>query len=176
MRRTCWPSPNHSAEDRLAWTQRALALAEGSDDERVAKWPGSLHNNIGWTFHEQGDFERALGHFRHALVWRERQGAIDTIRIACWCIARCLRSLGRVDEALTMQQALLVEYKAEGAQSGYTFEELGECLLLLGREQRGQALVCAGARGACARSLAAGRRTATAGAPAAAGAGRLRLH
>ena len=122
-----------SAEDRLAWTQRALALAEGSGDERVAKWPGSLHNNIGWTFHEQGDFERALGHFRHALVWRERQGAIDTIRIARWCIARCLRSLGRVDEALAMQQALLVEYEAEGAQSGYTFEELGECLLSLGR-------------------------------------------
>ncbi len=122
-----------SAEDRLAWTQRALALAEGSDDGRVAKWPGSLHNNIGWTFHELGDFERALGPFRQALVWRERQGAIDTIRIACWCIARCLRSLWRVDEALAMQQALLVEYEAEGAQSGYTFEELGECLLSLGR-------------------------------------------
>ncbi len=121
------------AEDRLAWTQRALALSEASGDGRVAKWPGSLHNNIGWTFHEQGDFERALGHFRQALVWRERQGAIDTIRIARWCIARCLRSLGRVEEALAMQQALLAEYEAEGAQSGFTCEELGECLLSLGR-------------------------------------------
>ena len=121
------------AEDRLAWTQRALALSEASGDGRVAKWPGSLHNNIGWTFHEQGDFEMALDHFRQALVWRERQGAIDTIRIARWCIARCSRSLGRTEEALAMQQALLAEYEAEGAQSGYTFEELGECLLSLGR-------------------------------------------
>ena len=122
-----------AAEDRLAWTQRALALAEASEDGRVAKWPGSLHNNIGWTFHEQGNYERALGHFRQALVWRERQAASDTIRIARWCIARCLRSLGRVDEALAMQQALLADYEAAGARSGFTFEELGECLLLLAR-------------------------------------------
>ena len=32
-----------------------------------------------------------------------------------------------------MQQVLLAENEAEGAQSGYTFEELGECLLSLGR-------------------------------------------
>lgn len=121
-------------EDRLAWTMRALELAESSDDPRVGKWPGSLHNNIGWTWHEQGDYARALEHFRKALVWRERQGDLATIRIARWCIARCLRSLARPDEALTMQRALLEAYRAEDAPDGYVYEELGECLLLLGRE------------------------------------------
>lgn len=121
-------------EDRLAWTMRSLELAESSDDGRVGKWPGSLHNNIGWTWHEEGDYERALEHFRKAQAWRERQGDVGTIRIARWCIARCLRSLGRVDEALAMQRALLEEYQAEDAPDGYVYEELGECLLLLGRE------------------------------------------
>lgn len=124
------PSP----EARLAWTLRALDLAEASSDLRAKKWPGSLHNNIGWTFHEQGDYERALGHFHKALAWRERQGAGDDIRIARWCIARCLRSLGRAGEALAMQRALLAEFEDEGASDGYVFEELGECLWLLGRE------------------------------------------
>lgn len=120
-------------EDRLAWTMRALELAESSDDPRVGKWPGSLHNNIGWTWHDQGDYARALGHFRKALAWRERQGDLATMRIARWCIARCLRSLGRLDEALAMQRALLAEYQEEDAPDGYVYEELGECLLLLGR-------------------------------------------
>lgn len=120
-------------EERLAWTMRALDLAESSDDARVGKWPGSLHNNIGWTWHEQGDYKRALGHFRKALVWRERQGDLTTMRIARWCIARCLRSLARVEEALAMQRALQEEYQAEDASDGYVYEELGECLLLLGR-------------------------------------------
>ncbi len=122
------------AQDRLAWTMKALKLAESSEDGRVAKWPGSLHNNIGWTWHDQGDCERALQHFRKALVWRERQGETGNIRVARWCIARCLRSLGQVDEALAMQQALLAEYREDDAPDGYVYEELGECLLLLGRE------------------------------------------
>lgn len=124
------PSP----EARLAWTLRALDLAEATSDARAKKWPGSLHNNIGWTFHEQGDYERALGHFHKALAWRERQGAGDDIRIARWCIARCLRSLGRAGEALALQRALLAEFENEDACDGYVYEELGECLLLLGRE------------------------------------------
>ena len=123
-----------AAEDRLAWTMRALELAESSEDARVGKWPGSLHNNIGWTWHDQGDYARALEHFRKALAWRERQGDLATMRIARWCIARCLRSLWRLDEALAMQRALLAEYRAEDAPDGYVYEELGECLLLLGRE------------------------------------------
>jgi tetratricopeptide (TPR) repeat protein len=48
-------------------------------------------------------------------------------------VARCLRSLGRIDEALAIQRALLTEFEAEGSADGYVFEELGECLLALRR-------------------------------------------
>ena len=55
-------------------------------------------------------------------------------RIARWAIARTLRALGEVDEALAMQTALLEENRARSEEDGYVYEELGECLLLLGAE------------------------------------------
>jgi len=45
-----------------------------------------------------------------------------------------LRSLGRVEEALTLQQELLREFEALGEQDGYVYEELAECLAALGRD------------------------------------------
>ncbi|HEU4326885.1 MAG TPA: hypothetical protein VFS21_27340 [Roseiflexaceae bacterium] len=48
-------------------------------------------------------------------------------------MARTLRSLGRVEEALAHQRTLLEEWRAEGGSDGYVDEEIGECLLLLGR-------------------------------------------
>ncbi|MHC4768911.1 MAG: hypothetical protein ACYTEI_09395, partial [Planctomycetota bacterium] len=63
---------------------------------------------------------------------RIRQGKAADIRIARWCVARCLRSLDHVGEALDMQQVLLAEGEAAGEPDGYTHEEVGECLLALG--------------------------------------------
>ena len=124
------PSP----QGQLEWNHKALALAEATDDQRAKKWPGSLHNNIGWTYHDDGKYETALHHFEQALVWREKQGNVGPIRIAQWSVARALRSLGRVDEALAKQQDLLCQHKQDGTQDGYVYEELGECLYALQRK------------------------------------------
>jgi tetratricopeptide (TPR) repeat protein len=43
-------------------------------------------------------------------------------------VARCLRSLGRFDEALAIQRALEKEWAAAGSADGYVFEELAELL------------------------------------------------
>jgi tetratricopeptide (TPR) repeat protein len=81
-----------------------------------------------------GQYDRALEIFGRALKFREEEGKPDRIRIARWCIGRTLRSLGRIEEALEMQQALLKESETSNAEPGYVYEELGECLLLLRRE------------------------------------------
>jgi len=117
----------------LDWNLRALHLAETSSQPRARQWLGSLYNNIGWTYHDMGQYDVALDIFQKALRQRETDGDAGTIRIARWCVARTLRSLGRVEEALAMQRALLEEATAAGEQAGYTYEELGECLLLLDR-------------------------------------------
>jgi tetratricopeptide (TPR) repeat protein len=123
-----------AGEDALAWNLKALELAESSPQEKARNWRGSLLNNIGWTYHDQGDYQTALSHFERALEVRKETGKVEPIRIANWCIGRTLRSLGRIEEALSLQQAALREYEADGEKPGYTYEEIGECLLALGRE------------------------------------------
>jgi hypothetical protein len=58
---------------------------------------------------------------------------VPQIRIARWCVARTLRSLNRVEEALSRQMELKEEFDASGENDGYVHEEIGECLLLLNR-------------------------------------------
>jgi len=115
-------------EQQLEWNLRAIELAEKSDDPRARNWLGSLLNNLGWTYHDGGQYEMALDLFQRALKWREEQGDAETIRIARWCVGRALRSLNRIQEAYDIQKALLREYEDAGEKSGYVYEELAECL------------------------------------------------
>lgn len=121
-------------EASVEWNRAAIDYAEQSSDPKARAWLGSLYNNLGWTYHGQGDYETALDLFKKALAAREAEGKTPNIRIAKWCIARTLRSLDRVEEALAMQEKLHAEFSAEGGADGYVQEELGECLLALGRE------------------------------------------
>lgn len=118
----------------VEWNRTAIAYAEESRDPEARAWLGSLYNNLGWTHHDRGEFATALDLFREALAAREAEGKKPQIRIAHWCIARTLRSLGRTDEALAMQERLLAGLTADGAVDGYVHEEMAECLLALGRE------------------------------------------
>lgn len=122
------------ADDALEWNRRALTMAESSSNPRARQWGPSLHNNLGWTLHDQGDYADALEHFENALTGRVELGKPADIRIARWCVGRCLRSLGRLEEALALQQMLLAESTAAGETAdGYTHEEIAECLHALGR-------------------------------------------
>ncbi len=123
--------------NQLQWNEAALTLAEASPDARAGGWRGSLYNNIGWTYHNMGDYNKALEIFTRALAWREAQhpDQRETIRIAIWCVARTLRSLHRLDDALALQQTLLAEFEGVGQTDGFVFEEIGECLLALERRE-----------------------------------------
>jgi tetratricopeptide (TPR) repeat protein len=128
------------AAEAMEWNGRALRMAEQSSQPRARQWRGSLHNNIGWTLHARGDFATALTHFEDALRCRREQGEMRDTRIAIWCVARCLRSLGRCREALLMQQSLADEIHQAGAkEDGFILEELGECFLALDRRQEAAA-------------------------------------
>lgn len=121
-----------SPDEALAWNQRALALADATPDARAQNWRGSLLNNMGWAYHERGDFPEALSYLEAALAFRRQQGQASEIRVARWCVARVCRDLGQLKAALDEQRELLAEYEAIGERSGYVYEEIGECLLALG--------------------------------------------
>lgn len=119
-----------SPTESIDWNQRALALAAAATDPKARAWRGSLLNNLGWSYHDMKNYPTALAHFEDAIAFRKEQGKADEIRVAEWCFARTLRSLGRHEEALAIQQRL----EAEGTEDGFVSEELGELLLVLGRK------------------------------------------
>lgn len=119
--------------EQPAWAAKAIARADASEDARTRGWLGALYNNLGWTQHDAGDYAPALQSFQSALAAYEAHGKPEQVRIAKWAVARALRSLGRTDDALARQRALLSELDAAGEKDGYVFEEIGECLLALSR-------------------------------------------
>lgn len=123
------------AELGLAWNRKALAQAQASDDPRARRWQGSLYNNMGWTYHDAGEYEQALALFESARAAWEADGEVELVPIARWAVARALRSLGRTQEALAQQMALLEESERAGTSRAYVHEEMGECLLSLERAE-----------------------------------------
>ena len=122
-----------SGDEALRWDQKALDLANVSGDPDAQRWKGSLCNNIGWTHHGDGDFDTALEYFEQALEYRKAQDKEDDICVARWCVAKCLRSLERVEEALAIQRDLEKQIADIENPDGYVYEELAECLHALGR-------------------------------------------
>ncbi len=120
-------------EAALEWNHRALELVEASEDRKVRGWLGPLYNNLGWTHHDRGEYEEALDLFRRDAIHRTELGREREARVAKWSAARTLRSLGRLDEALSGQEEILAEWNEAGGEDGYVYEELAECLLALGR-------------------------------------------
>ncbi len=119
---------------KLEWEEKALALAESSNQEAAQKWRGSLYNNIGWSYHDLQQYEQALKAFEQSESWLAANSTPDRVRIARWSKAKMLRLLGRVEEAVNIQleleKAMLEDTTI--ATDGYVYEELTECFLALG--------------------------------------------
>ena len=120
--------------EREGWTRCAIERAETSTDPVARRWLGSLLNNLGWTYHDAGEHTKALDAFERALAWHLEHGSAETIHIARWSVARCLRSLGQVERALEIQQALAAGTPAD-AQDPYVLDEIAECRRALGLDQ-----------------------------------------
>lgn len=97
------------------WTREGLAVLERADDDRTRRWAVALHNNLGWALHDANRLEEALEEFTLALDAASRFGGDDQRFFARWAYARCLRSLGRLPEALAIQRELAAERPADEA-------------------------------------------------------------
>jgi tetratricopeptide (TPR) repeat protein len=123
-------------EKQLKWANMSIEMAEKSTEEKAKNWLGSLYNNTGWTYFDLGEYENALEMFEKSLKWEEERGHEYWAIIAKWSIAKTYRFLGRIEEALDIQKAIEKELEEKGYDpDGYVYEELGECLLLLGEKE-----------------------------------------
>jgi tetratricopeptide (TPR) repeat protein len=106
-------------EDKIKWNQRAIDLALHTQDTKARAWLGSIYNNLGQNYLSEEQFDKALIAFQKALEYRIEEAYAPNIRIAKWAIARALRSLNHLDEALAIQHELLNEYKAISKSENY---------------------------------------------------------
>lgn len=117
----------------IGWHERAMQLAETAEDPKTKRWLGPLYNNLAWTYSDLGQHDKALALFEKDIALRERAGQRFEASIARWSKGHTLRKLGQVEAALALQRSLLDHPDRQGnAAEGYTHEEIGECLLVLG--------------------------------------------
>lgn len=119
-------------EKSLEWNLYAMKLAEQAIDERATKWLAALYNNIGWTYFNLKQYDKAMEVFEKSFKLFQMQGSIQQQRIAKWSIAKMNRFLGNA--ALAKQQQHEIESEAINEPDGYIFEELGELYLLENNE------------------------------------------
>lgn len=91
------------------WAAEGFSMLGTVTQPRTLRWGVALHNNLAWYLHDSGRPEEAMPHFQQALAAAEEYGTADQRFIGRWAIARCLRTLGRTDEARQIQEGLAVE-------------------------------------------------------------------
>ena len=110
--------------EALPWNERGLAVARGSKDPKAIALIPAMLNNSAWDLFDLGRYAEALPVFEDALKEWTARGNPQQIRIAKWSVARCLRSLGRFQEALDLQRALEKEYAAAGEANTDVTDEI----------------------------------------------------
>lgn len=119
--------------EALAWNRRGLDLARPSQDPKARALIPAMLNNSAWDLFEMERFNDALPLFEEALVEWVGRGKVKQIMVAKWSVARCLRALGRNEEALAILRDLESEHIELGSVDGYVFEEIAENLAVLGK-------------------------------------------
>jgi tetratricopeptide (TPR) repeat protein len=118
------------------WNQRGLAMANSSQDPKARGLIPAMLNNMAWDLHDLGQLDEALAVFKEAQNEWAARGKPAQTRIAKWSVARCLRSLGRYEEALTIQHSIERELLTEGTDDPYVCEEIAENLSALGQTEQ----------------------------------------
>ncbi len=126
-----------SVDKKIVWNKNAINLAQKTQDKRAYVWLGALYNNLAQNYIEAEQYSEAHSAFKQSKKFGEDRGDVIVVRGAKWGIARSLRSLNCLDEAMSMQLALLEEYETVAKKGelpielivvgrGLVYEELAE--------------------------------------------------
>lgn len=108
------------------WAADGLALLATATQARTQRWGVAFNNNLAWHLHDNDRAEEALPYFERALDVAKASGTSEQRFLARWAIGRCLRSLGRTEEALELQRALA----AKRPRDPYVIAEIAALLAL----------------------------------------------
>ncbi|MBL8059300.1 MAG: tetratricopeptide repeat protein [Chthonomonas sp.] len=79
----------------IEWAERGIEAAKTASEEKCRRWLGPFYNNLGWTYFDRGQYDKALELFELGLEERERQGVPRPIEIAKEAVAEAKKALGR---------------------------------------------------------------------------------
>ncbi len=118
-------------EKQLGWSEKAIEYIENSESNKVSGWLGPLYNNTGWSYHDLGQYDKAMELFKKSYDFRKARNDTMSILVAEWTIARGMRSLNQIEEAKKIQLKLENEFlEFTGKPYGYVYEELMEIALI----------------------------------------------
>ena len=121
------------------WLQKALSLAETSDDSRARLWLTQLYLLDGWHSYDFRQFEKALESFNKAISMPSLSDDQSRTYPLLWSKARVLRAMGQVTEALEIQERLWKEMQSSGKVNGHVYLEIAECYQLLRNQDEAKA-------------------------------------
>jgi tetratricopeptide (TPR) repeat protein len=114
--------------DQRRWNEQALAMVLASTQPEGRRWEASIRNNLAYSLHQLGLYAESLAHYERALALREAATAPAAsprqVYVARWLVARALRRVGRLDDALAQQTRLEGQMHVVGDPDPYVLEEL----------------------------------------------------
>jgi len=110
--------------EALEWNAKGLEAARRSTDAKAQSLIPAMLNNSAWDLHAMKRYDEALARFREAEAAWAGRGKPRQVHIAKWSVARCLRSLGRHEEALAILYGLADEGRASGTPDPYVDQEI----------------------------------------------------
>lgn len=111
--------------EQLRWNEQALAMVLASTQPAGRQWEASIRNNLALSLHALGRAAESLPHYERALALREAAHASPRQQyVARWLVARALRLVGRLDDALAQQTRLEGQMHIVGDPDPFVLEEL----------------------------------------------------
>ena len=127
-------------DEQVAWAHKGIDAAEKAGDE---KWLAILWNNLGATFEDRKQYDRALEAYVKAREFHHKTGDESARLVADWAVGHAHRLVGKNDTAMewlkkTLASARERYTKDPGPETaewvGFCLQDIGE--VLLAREDR----------------------------------------
>jgi tetratricopeptide (TPR) repeat protein len=127
------PEPADKVKRNIA----LLEYIEKHPSER--RWLDAVYNNLGEAYLATKDYQHALDSFQKLVALSRELGQEPWIYTQK-DVSKCLRLLGRNEDALKVIQPVFDTLQKKGEADGWISGELGECLLALGKRSEAKKL------------------------------------
>lgn len=117
---------------KVEWSLKGIEAAKNDGHER---WLGPLWNNLGWTYDEQGEYDKALEALLNAREAHWHRGDEFAKLVADWSVGHAYRKVGEYEQAMAWMNSTLAwaqrRYAMDPSASnaewvGFAHRELGD--------------------------------------------------